>query len=159
MKPKYDPTLDAAQAAPGDVRPGDWVCPNKECKANVFASRDSWYKCNTPKPGSGGTQVRGRSPSKKDEKDKKTEKRPDSPAPRRDAAAAVPAVVVTGGMSMCTPCAAPATSPTPVCDQWGLTGKCDCDEFCSGERYHTEWQQVRAAAGARAGKPEPRAGR
>lgn len=127
MKPKYDPTLDAAQAAPGDVGPGDWICPNKDCKANVFASTDNCYKCNTPKPGSSGGQTRGRSPSKNDEKSKKKDQRPDSPAPRRDAAAAVPAVMVSGSVTKNTQYAVPATSPTPVCDQWELTGKCNCD--------------------------------
>jgi hypothetical protein len=140
------------------VRAGDWECPNKECKANVFASRDTCYKCNTPKPASGGGQTRGRSPSKKDDKPKNKNQRPDSPAPRREAAAGVPAVVVTGGVTENTQYALPAPTSPPVCDQWELTGKCDCDEFCPGERYHTVWQPVRAAAGARAGKPEPRAG-
>jgi RNA-binding protein FUS len=36
----------------GNVRPGDWSCPN--CSANVFASKAACYRCNTPKPESGG---------------------------------------------------------------------------------------------------------
>ena len=28
-------------------------------------------------------------------------------------------------------------SPTPICDQWELTGQCDENEFCPGARYHT----------------------
>jgi rubredoxin len=31
-----------------DVRPGDWTCPN--CEANVFASKNTCFRCNTPKP-------------------------------------------------------------------------------------------------------------
>ena len=32
----------------GDVRPGDWTCPN--CHGNVFASKNACYKCGTLKP-------------------------------------------------------------------------------------------------------------
>jgi hypothetical protein len=38
--------------AAGNVRPGDWSCPN--CSANVFASKAACYRCNTPKPETGG---------------------------------------------------------------------------------------------------------
>ena len=31
-------------------RPGDWVCPNAACGANVFASKVACFKCQTPKP-------------------------------------------------------------------------------------------------------------
>ena len=34
-----------------DVRPGDWTCPN--CEANVFASKNTCFRCNTPKPRGG----------------------------------------------------------------------------------------------------------
>eukprot|EP00756_Hemistasia_phaeocysticola_P020465 Hpha_TRINITY_DN15719_c2_g1::TRINITY_DN15719_c2_g1_i10::g.36814::m.36814 len=33
----------------GDVRPGDWTCP--ECNANVFASKRNCFKCGAEKPG------------------------------------------------------------------------------------------------------------
>jgi len=38
----------------GDVRPGDWTCPN--CGANVYASKTNCYRCHTAKPegGNGG---------------------------------------------------------------------------------------------------------
>ena len=36
----------------GDVRPGDWTCPN--CSANVFASKTACFRCQTPKPGGAG---------------------------------------------------------------------------------------------------------
>lgn len=35
----------------GDVRPGDWTCPN--CSANVFASKNTCFRCHTPKPEGG----------------------------------------------------------------------------------------------------------
>eukprot|EP00962_Isochrysis_galbana_P047205 scaffold19223_cov112-Isochrysis_galbana.AAC.1 len=33
----------------GDVRPGDWICPN--CNSNVFASKSTCFRCQTPKSG------------------------------------------------------------------------------------------------------------
>ena len=36
--------------ARGQVREGDWTCPNPACRANVFASKVECYKCRTPKP-------------------------------------------------------------------------------------------------------------
>ena len=33
------------------MRPGDWTCPS--CGANVFASKNSCYRCQTPKPDGG----------------------------------------------------------------------------------------------------------
>ena len=36
----------------GDVRPGDWTCPN--CGANVFASKNNCFRCQTPRPGGVG---------------------------------------------------------------------------------------------------------
>jgi len=36
----------------GDSRPGDWEC--KGCGANVFASKDSCFKCGERKRGGGG---------------------------------------------------------------------------------------------------------
>mmetsp|Transcript_104124 Transcript_104124/g.335631 ORF Transcript_104124/g.335631 Transcript_104124/m.335631 type:complete len:166 (+) Transcript_104124:93-590(+) len=36
----------------GDSRPGDWEC--KGCGANVFASKDSCFKCGERKSGGGG---------------------------------------------------------------------------------------------------------
>ena len=36
----------------GDSRPGDWTCPG--CNSNVFASKASCFRCQTPKPGGGG---------------------------------------------------------------------------------------------------------
>jgi cold shock CspA family protein len=36
----------------GDSRPGDWTCP--DCGANVFASKDSCFKCGGRKSGGGG---------------------------------------------------------------------------------------------------------
>jgi len=35
----------------GDSRPGDWTCPS--CSANVFASKNSCFRCNTPRPDDG----------------------------------------------------------------------------------------------------------
>eukprot|EP00931_Biecheleriopsis_adriatica_P078632 TRINITY_DN5205_c0_g1_i1.p1 TRINITY_DN5205_c0_g1~~TRINITY_DN5205_c0_g1_i1.p1 ORF type:complete len:241 (-),score=47.11 TRINITY_DN5205_c0_g1_i1:83-718(-) len=35
-----------------DARPGDWTCHN--CGANVFASKDTCFKCGARKPDSGG---------------------------------------------------------------------------------------------------------
>jgi len=37
-------------AARGQVRPGDWACPNPSCQVNVYASRDKCFKCATPRP-------------------------------------------------------------------------------------------------------------
>merc|ERR1712060_97104 len=34
--------------ADSDSRPGDWVCA--ECRATVFASKDSCFKCGAPRP-------------------------------------------------------------------------------------------------------------
>jgi cold shock CspA family protein len=31
-----------------EVRPGDWTCPG--CGSNVFASKSTCFKCQTPKP-------------------------------------------------------------------------------------------------------------
>ena len=36
----------------GEVRPGDWTCPN--CSANVFASKSTCFRCQTPRPTGGG---------------------------------------------------------------------------------------------------------
>ncbi len=36
----------------GGASAGDWECPS--CDANVFASKSTCYKCNTPRPGGGG---------------------------------------------------------------------------------------------------------
>ena len=41
-----------ATVAVGDIRPGDWECP--QCGANVFASKTECFRCHTPKPGGGG---------------------------------------------------------------------------------------------------------
>ncbi|KAJ1456706.1 hypothetical protein M885DRAFT_563809 [Pelagophyceae sp. CCMP2097] len=35
-----------------ETRPGDWECPS--CRANVFASKSSCFKCGESKPGGGG---------------------------------------------------------------------------------------------------------
>eukprot|EP00932_Pfiesteria_piscicida_P012693 SRR837773.24100.p2 GENE.SRR837773.24100~~SRR837773.24100.p2 ORF type:complete len:144 (-),score=43.53 SRR837773.24100:65-496(-) len=40
----------------GDSRPGDWTCP--DCGANVFASKDSCFKCGARKSGGGGGRSR-----------------------------------------------------------------------------------------------------
>jgi len=37
-----------------DSRPGDWTCP--ACGANVFGSKSSCFKCNEPKPRTGGRE-------------------------------------------------------------------------------------------------------
>ena len=39
----------------GGAYAGDWICPS--CDANVFASKNNCYKCQTPRPavpGGGG---------------------------------------------------------------------------------------------------------
>mmetsp|Transcript_89522 Transcript_89522/g.187026 ORF Transcript_89522/g.187026 Transcript_89522/m.187026 type:complete len:110 (+) Transcript_89522:79-408(+) len=43
----------------GQTKPGDWTCPG--CGMNVFASKDSCFKCGGRKPsGGGGGRDRGR---------------------------------------------------------------------------------------------------
>mmetsp|Transcript_508 Transcript_508/g.784 ORF Transcript_508/g.784 Transcript_508/m.784 type:complete len:114 (+) Transcript_508:553-894(+) len=46
------PPMAGGMGVPGNVRPGDWTCPN--CSANVFASKNSCFRCQTPKPEGGG---------------------------------------------------------------------------------------------------------
>lgn len=42
--------------APNPGRPGDWLCPS--CGANCFASRDTCFKCKTPKPSDLGDKLK-----------------------------------------------------------------------------------------------------
>eukprot|EP00035_Acanthoeca_spectabilis_P017265 m.359947 g.359947 ORF g.359947 m.359947 type:complete len:363 (-) comp16634_c1_seq2:93-1181(-) len=44
---------------PRDMRPGDWICPNKECNNHNFASRIVCRMCNAPKPEGAGMQGGG----------------------------------------------------------------------------------------------------